>query len=166
MDKENYSVILADLEADKAEIESLIAYVKRKLGQGDNGASSEGQGMRTQSSNSAIPTDAFFGLSLVEAAKKYLSMVKAPKTAREIADALEGGGFKTTSQNFSNTVFSVLSREDKNEGAIAKVNRGFGLAEWYPGLKRSKQQTLNKPISAAVLSSVDKQDAVSIEDLL
>lgn len=142
----DYSAVLQDLENDRTELESLIAYIKRKkLGQNGDSKITPGAGaMGTTSSRAnlmtgtAIAPDAFFGLNLVEGAQKYLAMVRTPKTAREIADALKDGGYKTTSKAFNNTVFTVLDRVDKNEGAIAKVNKAFGLAAWYPGLKRTK----------------------------
>lgn len=151
-----YGAVLEDLENDRADLDRLIAYIKRKkFGQGEDVQATPGTGQLGMTTTrptvvngaSALTQDAFFGLSLVDASHKYLAIVKTPRNAREIAEALLEGGFKTTSKDFNNTVFSVLSREDKNEGTIAKVNKGFGLAEWYPGLKRGKSQ--NKPIPIA-----------------
>lgn len=99
--------------------------------------------------------DAYFGLSLVAATVKYLKLSpeRRPKTSREISDALIAGGFKTTSKDFYNTVFSVLNREDKNEGPIAKVNNAWGLAEWYPHLRRAK--AAGKGLLGAAVASVE-----------
>src|SRR5438477_411254 len=57
-----------------------------------------------------ISDDAFFGLSITEAAKKYLGMVKRKQTVREIADALDRGGLPHTSSNFVATVATMLRR--------------------------------------------------------
>lgn len=167
----DYAAVLADLENDRAELEALIAYIKRKkLGPGEATQGASGMGiMDTIRSVTIRPgtgamrliaPDAFFGLGLIDAAKKYLAMVKAPKSAREIAEALVAGGFTTTSKDFSNTVFSVLSREHKQDGVIVKVNTGFGLPEWYPGLKRGK--STNKTVPAA--HEVFADDDASVKD--
>ena len=147
----DYTAVLADLENDRDELDTLIAFIKRKkLGQ-EAGQEGTGTGMihtrpvtiRTGPGALTFSApDAFFGLGLIDAAKKYLSGVKAPRSAKEIAQALVSGGFTTTSKDFNNTVFSVLSRENKQDGAIVKVNTGWGLPEWYPGLKRGKSQRI------------------------
>lgn len=141
----NYEAILTDLETDKAELDMLIAYIKRKkLGRADEpmvGAAILGKSpIRRLVENydaATLPSDAFFGLGLIDAAKKYLTMAKRPKGAREIATCLEQGGFHHSSKDFYNTVFSVLNREaNKPDGEIVKVKKEWGLTEWYPGLRR------------------------------
>lgn len=159
----DYEAVLADLERERDELDMFIGYIKRKkLGQveGAFNASAPGQNRPTVVPSAATPTnltsDAFFGLSLVDATKKYLAIAKSPKTSRQICDALLAGGFKTTSKDFNNTVFSVLSREDKQEGVIAKVNNTWGLAEWYPGLKRvsTKQVRTSDAVKVGASESV------------
>jgi len=164
-----YAAVLEDLESDKAELDRLIAYIKRKkFGQGEEVQDSSQVSSAAHFSGSVISRpatgvlsisapDAFFGLGLIEAAKKYLAAAKAPRSAKEIAQALVAGGFTTTSKDFNNTVFSVLSRENKQDGGIVKVNTGWGLPEWYPGLRRSKSQ--NKP--AMVPHDIFPEDAES-----
>ena len=111
----DYAAVLEDLENDRAELEALIAYIKRKkLGQGmdiqitPGTGSMKSTGMRpTMMRGTTIAQDAFFSLGLIDAAKKYLAIMKAPKSAREIADALRAGGFNTTSKDFNNTFLEV-----------------------------------------------------------
>lgn len=162
----DYTAVLEDLENDRAELDALIAYIKRKkLGQGDNPTM---QALGTSTSTGGRPiirpgtgminftaSDAYFGLGLIDAAKKYLGSVKAPKTAREIAEALVSGGFTTTSKDFKNTVFSVLFRESKQDGTLVKVNAGWGLTEWYPGLRRGSKASKSVPSLTDEESSVD-----------
>ena len=165
----DYTAVLEDLENDRAELDALIAYIKRKkLGQGEASNATQGlsgtgiiQGGRTITRtlgtgmiNFNAP-DAYFGLGLIDAAKKYLASVKAPKTAREIAEALVSGGFTTTSKDFKNTVFSVLFRESKQDGTLVKVNTGWGLTEWYPGLRRGSKTPKPAPTSTDEESSID-----------
>ena len=47
---------------------------------------------------------------LYEATTLYLAGVGEPKTARQIADALRAGGFKTRSRDFAGTVRTMLRR--------------------------------------------------------
>jgi hypothetical protein len=35
----------------------------------------------------------------------------------------------------------VLTRQSKGDGDIAKIQKEWGLSEWYPGMKRGKTGT-------------------------
>jgi hypothetical protein len=85
-----------------------------------------------------MQSDSFFGLGLIEAAKKYLGMIRKPQSTTQIAEALQAGGFHTASKNFKNTVTSVLHRHSASIGDIIRVKKEWGLAEWYPGLKKGR----------------------------
>lgn len=82
--------------------------------------------------------DEFFGLSLPEAAKKYLKMVGRKRTLQDISEALKAGGVKSKSKDFPNTINSNLYRDSKKPGSeFVQVAPGeWGLAEFYPGMKR------------------------------
>jgi hypothetical protein len=45
---------------------------------------------------------------ICEAAAAYLATVEEPQTTREIAEALQAGGIRTTSVNFADTVGTLL----------------------------------------------------------
>ena len=47
-------------------------------------------------------------MSIAEAARAFLTEKGSPATTREIADALIDNGVKTTSKNFSMTVYTIL----------------------------------------------------------
>jgi hypothetical protein len=79
----------------------------------------------------AFSNDAFFGMTISDASRKYLTAIKKTATARAITDALLAGGFKSAAKNFVESVRSILSRNS----SFALVNGEFGLAEWYPGRK-------------------------------
>lgn len=114
----------------------------------------------------ALESDAFFGMSIVEATKKYLGMTKRPKSTNEIKDALEAGGYNHTSKNFYSTIFSVLSREaGKPTGEIVKVNDKWGLESWYPNRRRetSGRRTTRAPeveSADAEFVDIDMDDVV------
>lgn len=166
----NYEDVLADLENDRAALDAMIAYIKaKKLGHSTSASQVTGVdaavrsmplgspstltggnvGIAGGSLRRGIASDAFFGLGIVDAAKKYLGMTRRPQSSKEIATALVQGGFHTTAKDFYNTVFGVLSREWKNNGEIVKVNKEWGMAEWYPGLRRGTK-TSKGPIEEAL----------------
>lgn len=101
---------------------------------------------RSNGSDTTIRHDTFFGMTIGDAANKYLMMVKATRSTGAIADALEQGGLKHSSKDFNTTVRSVLGgRKD-----FLRVNGDWGLTAWYPAMrnkedKRGKTSTTPKP---------------------
>jgi len=60
-------------------------------------------------SPSALPKSTKYAdMSIAEAARAFLTDKGSPATTREIADALIDNGVKTTSKNFSMTVYTIL----------------------------------------------------------
>jgi hypothetical protein len=97
-----------------------------------------GEGVRAEGSSGQIPSDAFFRMGIVPAARKYLEMVKRKQTIPEIARALEAGGFKHRSKRFDATIRTTLRRS----GEFMKLGRGeWALPEWYRGGKRTQGKT-------------------------
>ena len=82
----------------------------------------------------AVEPDTFYGMSIAEAAKKYLNMSgKKPQTTDAITDALGRGGVNAT----RDSVGTILVRVANQDGDIVRVGRGlWGLFEWYPGRQR------------------------------
>jgi hypothetical protein len=141
----NYEAVLVDLRARRAQIDAAIAAIEQLqnvlAGQPGGGGGDGGPSTRAIDL-SDIEDDAFFGLSIVEAAKKYLGMVKRKQGVKEIAEALDRGGLPHTSTDFVNTVGTMLRRA--NDPDLAKVGRGdWGLASWY-GNRRPKQEPAKK----------------------
>lgn len=58
----------------------------------------------------ARPAAPYAHMDLYEAAAEFLASATEPQTARQIADALAAGGFKTRSLNFASTVRTMLRR--------------------------------------------------------
>ena len=131
----NYEDVLADLRAKKEKLEAAICGIEVMLGIPSLG--SYNAAATTQSKD--VEADSFFGLSIPEAARKYLGMQKKTQSTQEIAAALERGGLTHQSGNFGNTVGSVLARIDGAGGDIVKLARAtWGLAAWYPNARRKK----------------------------
>lgn len=133
----DYNAVLADLEARRAQLDAMIAGVQYILGQGAAPGISSPPGPASVQ-NGEIPSDAFFGLSIPDATKKFLAMRKRTATTPEVIQALSRGGqVNASSSKFGNTVGSVLARADANGAGIVRVSRGtWGLAEWYPNRAR------------------------------
>jgi hypothetical protein len=82
-----------------------------------------------------IPHDAFFQMTIPEAARKYLGIMKKTKPNPELAAALISGGLKSASKNFPEMVRTVLSRDER----FIRVNSEWGLSEWYPGQGKGRK---------------------------
>lgn len=135
----DYELVVADLEAKRAALEAAIAAFRQVLNIGAHvSLGSAVQGASKPIDPATIPDDAFFGLSIGEACKKYLQMVKRKQSVKEIADALDRGGLPHTSSNFAATVATMLNRAAKADPELVRVGRGeWGLAGWY-GNRRPK----------------------------
>lgn len=136
----DYEAVLADLEAKRSELDSAIAVIKRLLGQSTVG---HGEAREKQQQSDKLTPTAFFGMSVGDAAKRYLSIVKEPKSTPDIAEALQAHGIKTVAKNFTITVFSALERREES-GDFVRPKRGlWGLKEWYPGARTKGKENGN-----------------------
>jgi hypothetical protein len=132
----DYGAFLADLEAKRSALDQAIASLRAVMAAGTTeGMSSINMAVTLANPaihNGEIPAGAFLGKSIPEAAKLYLSIVRAKQTTREIAEAMLKGGMETTSSNFENIVGAGIHRASKKDGEIVKVGRAWALAAWYP----------------------------------
>src|SRR5207244_5625832 len=71
-----------------------------------------GAGLAEVVADAVTPGD-FFGLNLLDAVKKLLRQSRRKMTNKQIAEALEEGGFIHTSKDFVNTVGTALWRAEK-----------------------------------------------------
>jgi|CXWL01.1.fsa_nt_gi hypothetical protein len=137
----NYAAVLADLERKRSELDSAIAAIRAVIGATGGATSSvAGEQPKTLSSTPLgtmhgsvqLRSDAFIGLSIAEASKKYLGMVKAPVSTASLIEALSKGGIPTPAYN---TVYAVLSRQERQSGDIFKLlhTKEWALPEWYGG---------------------------------
>ena len=126
-----YRTVLKDLKRRKKVIDAAIAGVTALIGESEAElqACLPALPHKTQEPRD-VASGSFADLTLTDAARAYLDMVREPQSTTEIAEALERGGYPTESRNFRNTVRSVLDRHAKTVGEIVKVHRNWGLAEW------------------------------------
>lgn len=137
----HYEAVLRDLQKQQLELQASISFIQRALGVSGPieavGAAAPSEGAAPLPAH--IESDTFFGMSMLEASKKYLAMSKKKQSIGQIADALNAGGLTHASKNFAATLSSILAREFREGGAIVRVSRGeWGLAEWYPGMRKRR----------------------------
>lgn len=136
-----------------AEIDSDIAKL-REIGERLSGTS------LTSAMTKIVPTviekDTFYNLTLPDAARKYLSMGKKPKTTNDIIDALEKGGLKRTTYA---SMYTSLSRRESNIGDIVNVNGDWELPEWYGAKAKPMKRKSGESLPNAVEVSLEEQIA-------
>lgn len=141
----DYQVVLADLKARRDQLDHAIAVLEVLSAGALAAPAASGAPIKPSSSaapTSELPRDAFFGMTVLEAAKKYLSMTKRPQSAADITSALQRGGYLFTASKPNETVIALMNRNHAKGGEIARVAKGlYGLTEWYPNrAKRNRKK--------------------------
>lgn len=163
--------LLAKWEAERAELDVMIAGLRRRMGlpqsNGDGSTSPIGSttvavlGMREPGATGQIRSDEFFRLSNPEAIKKFLSIMKRPQSPKAIVDGLKAGGVLSNAKNFYANIWTELKRAEER-GEVVNTPSGWGLAEWYPvkpkppepkSRKQSKKKGKKKPSARATAAS-------------
>jgi hypothetical protein len=124
----HYEAVIADLEAKIAAMQSMVDNLRAMAGSGPTSSTPSPQ---SGGSTVSFPNDAFFGMTVADATKKYLAAIKKTASVATISEALVAGGWKTSAKNIPENVRALVSRTP----GIVRVNGEFGLAEWYPGRK-------------------------------
>jgi hypothetical protein len=160
--KSQYEAVLADLEAERARLDQAIGVLRRQLGKdplppagGDGGS-----GDARPASGSPIPRNAFSSMSLPESIKAYLRAANERQTPKQIHDGIVRGGFHTTAKKLYANVYTTLLRLE-GAGEAVKVDNAWGLAEWYPGMRRSGK--IEKAVDKLVAG--DRTAEETVDDL-
>jgi hypothetical protein len=144
-------VAIAELEAQREKLKNAIDALKslKKIGLPTEVLAAMVNAFRAESSNLipdaprplAIPHDAFYGMTIPDAARKYLSWGgnRQTKANAELCDALVAGGFQTKATNFAESVRATLGRERD----FVKIQGQWGLRDWYEdrGARRRPQSS-------------------------
>jgi len=144
MDEAAYQQILTELEEERQNIDRLIIWVKNRMEQSDSTDVITSAVKSTAIAPPRFPRtlapDTFFRMTVPDAIKKYLGIVKRPKTAKDITGALDVGGLTHQAKNLYATVYPTLLRMEGNE-EVVRVGKGeWGLSEWYPGGRKAAQE--------------------------
>lgn len=142
--KIDYKAVLADLRAKRDKIDKAIAGIEAMTGLESSDINTVEDPAQLSFSEiaandiptDAIPGDAFFKMTTLDAVRKLLEIKKSPQTTRKIADVLMKGGMVTQSADFVNNVNAILKRAEHKNGSFVRVKREWGLGEWYK--KKSK----------------------------
>ena len=126
----NYSAVLADLEAKRAQLDSAIAAIKALMEQTGALAATAPPVPRI-AGLSEVPSQAFAGLSVSAAVRKLLEMMQRRMTVREIMQGLQAGGLKPSKYR---NVYAILRQRESDKADIINVDAKWGLAEWNPEL--------------------------------
>ncbi len=140
--------LLADLRAKRAKLDAAIAAIEEYAGTAPSGSvtlpainvairGSSGDGQ-------TIAPDAFFSMSVVDAAVKYLDIVKKPQSLKDVTTALEKGGLIHQSKKFETTVYAMLSRAEKRGDRVRRFHKNWALASWYPNRPTNKAKPAAK----------------------
>ena len=149
----DYKTVIADLKARRARLDTLIAGLEQEVLGGGDGASTEQAGVENRPDQrpeaTEIRSDTFFGLSIPDAIRKCFRISKRPLSLSELTNYLKGGGMLTTATNLMATVSATLQRMKQQSGEVVALGKGqWGLAEWYPGLRKEKIEATAKPKKA------------------
>lgn len=131
----NYNAVLADLEARKAELESAIAAITSIVAAGGGGVGGGSEGVISPEN---IPVGAFLRLSIADATKKFLDMVKTKQSVSAIIKALEKGGLPPAKYQ---TIYAVLRRRESQFGDIIRIGEEWALSDWYPNNPNLRKRT-------------------------
>jgi len=151
-DQPDFSALIAQLEAERAELDVTIAHLRRRLGLPAN---TEGAtppvvapvsrevvtGRDVSVVIGRVRTDEFFRMSISDAIVKYLTIMKQPQNPGSIVNGLKSGGVLTNAKHFYANVNTELKRM-RSRNLVVNTPSGWGLAEWYP--QKPKQAAPNK----------------------
>ncbi|MEN3325863.1 MAG: hypothetical protein V7638_670 [Acidobacteriota bacterium] len=135
-----HDAVLAELYAKRDEIDTAISTILFLKGAGSTTPEASGRRIAT-ANGGAIPSNAFFGLGIGDAAKKYLELIQAKRTLPQIVKALEDGGMPPQKPN---TVYAAMRRRESVTGDIMRVGEEWGLREWFSNIPKPKPAKTTK----------------------
>lgn len=107
----------------------------------------------------SIRSDSFWMMSMSDAARKFLDMVKRPQSVNVIGEALKKGGYLSESPNYLSMVRNTL----RTGRAFTKVNSDWGLREWYAGRSLPTEPTVKLKAKAKKKRVGNKTQEKSVE---
>jgi len=149
MNESAYQQLLTELEQERENIERMIAWLRSRMEQGDSGSTPVAVVKPTVPMRfpRVIEQDAFFRMTVSDSIKKYLNIVKRPKTAKDVVEGLQQGGLTTKAKNLYATVYPTLLRMAEGGIVVRVTDTEWGLSEWYPGARKNTapQEEKEKP---------------------
>jgi len=124
----DWAAALAEIEAEIAKLQATADVIRERIGRAGGSINPGGGG-------GGIRPDSFLKMSIPDATKKYLGMVRQKQSTQDIMEALEKGGLPPSKYN---TVYSILARRANQVGDIINMKGDWALAEWYPNYRKGK----------------------------
>jgi len=122
----DYKSVLADLIARRAKLDAAIAAIGEFAGHDNEELSAHNQNRLTI----APVSREYRGMTIADAAIKFLKLSGKPQLTADISRALKLGGIGSASKNMYRTVYNTLNnRMDKHQD-ITKEGAKWGLTEW------------------------------------
>jgi hypothetical protein len=144
----DYKAVIADLKARRAALDAVIVGLEQWQGLGGSEDSPllNRESTDQRSEPTEIKSDTFFGLSIPDAIRKCFRISKRPLSLSELTNSLKSGGLLTSATDLMATVSGTLQRVKRQSGEVVSLGNGqWGLAEWYPGLRKEKIEAVAKP---------------------
>lgn len=145
MESIDYGAVLKDLESKRAALTNAINGIRAIMGLAAESPTLESEHPATR--KNGIAPNAYFGMTLAEASKAYLTHVHQKQSLNQILEGIVKGGQQKTAYN---TLYSVLRRRENKIGDIVQVDEEWGLREWFPNYR--------KPVRSQVVES-EKDDS-------
>jgi len=167
------AALLAKLEDEATAKLQAIASIRSALGlppwdgAGRSTALPVDNGTRESGAPGVIRPDEFFRMSIPDAIRKYLGIMRKPQSPKAIADGLQAGGVLSNAKKFYSNITTAIGRLDA-AGILVNTPNGWGLAEWYPGRpkptvepkkakKKRPAQVKKKPHKAPATAKADEK---------
>jgi DNA-directed RNA polymerase delta subunit len=136
----DYVAVRDDLKKRIEQLQAALAGVEGIL------AATSLTGSQRVSSAQDIARDEFLGMTIPDAAKKYLEVIRTPQTIGQIWEGLKQGGLPHIKYN---AVYTAIWRRVSPDGDFARVDETlWGLAAWYktiPNVKKKDKAKAAKP---------------------
>lgn len=143
---ESLSAALAGLRAKRAKLDAQIELLEELTGASSDAVPASGDiAASRQSDGQTIRPDEFFGMNILDATERYLSIMKKPQSLGSISTALDRGGLIHQSKNFGATVFTTLRRAEDRGDRVVRFQKQWALSSWYPNRPRPTKDETRKP---------------------
>ena len=148
----DWAAALAEIEADIAKLQATADVIRERMAR-SGVAPVPGGGP-----GGGVRHDAFLKMSIPDATKKLLEIRRAKQSTQEVMDALEKGGLPPSKYN---TVYSILSRREKQVGDIVNIKGDWALSEWYPNYRKGDKGGAGKDAENGAADEKDESKATA-----
>jgi hypothetical protein len=135
--------LLTRLESEVAQKLQAIAGIRLALGLKPwSGAATPAAAgtelQREEGAPGAVRPDEFFRMSIPDAIRKFLGIMRKPMSPKAIADGLKAGGMLSNAKKFYSNITTAIVRLAET-GTLVNTPNGWGLSEWYPNRPKAPE---------------------------